>query len=177
MEIVRYIYNISLRLIVTCMIHKMLNTLRPRQNGCHFADDIFKRIFLNENILIPMKISLKFLPRDSINNIPALVQKMAWCLPGDKPLSEPMMVRLPTHICITRPQWVNSKKNIFAPYKQVYPSKMTFWNYFFVGKRFNFALNTFESCYQDINVCFRCVWPIFPVGISLTKIVIIAWLN
>ena len=33
---------------------------------------------------------------------------MAWCQPGDKPLSEPMMVRLPTHICITRPQWVNT---------------------------------------------------------------------
>ena len=26
--------------------------------------------------------------------------------PGDKPLSEPMMVRLPTHICVVRPQWV-----------------------------------------------------------------------
>ena len=32
---------------------------------------------------------------------------MAWRRPGDKPLSEPMMVRLPTHICVTRPQWVN----------------------------------------------------------------------
>ena len=32
---------------------------------------------------------------------------MAWCQPGDKPLSEPMMVRLPTHICVTRSQWVN----------------------------------------------------------------------
>ena len=31
---------------------------------------------------------------------------MAWRRPGDKPLSEPMMVRLPTHICVTRPQWV-----------------------------------------------------------------------
>ena len=31
---------------------------------------------------------------------------MAWRQPGDKPLSEPMMVRLPTHICVTRPQWV-----------------------------------------------------------------------
>ena len=49
------------------------NTLRPRQNGRHFADDIFKRIFLSENILIPIKISLKFVPRGSINNIPALV--------------------------------------------------------------------------------------------------------
>ena len=83
-----------------------LNTLRPRQNGCHFADDIFKRIFLNENIWIPIKISLKFVPNGSIKNIPALIQIMAWCRPCDKPLSEPMMVNLPTHICVTRPQWV-----------------------------------------------------------------------
>ena len=39
-------------------------------------------------------------------NIPALVQIMAWRRPGDKPLSEPMMVSLLTHICVTRPQWV-----------------------------------------------------------------------
>ena len=32
---------------------------------------------------------------------------MAWHRPGDRPLSEPMIVRLPTYICITRPQWVN----------------------------------------------------------------------
>ena len=82
------------------------NTLRPRQNGHHFADDIFKSIFLNENVLISIKISLKFIPKGPINNIPALVQIMAWRRPGDKPLSEPMMVRLLTHICVTRPQWV-----------------------------------------------------------------------
>ena len=85
-----------------------VNTLRPRQNGRHFADDIFKRIFLNENILIPIKISLKFVPKGLINNIPALVQIMAWRRPGDKPLSETMMVDSTTHICVTRPQWVNS---------------------------------------------------------------------
>ena len=48
------------------------------------------------------KISLKFIPKGLINNIPALVQIMAWCWPDDKPLSEPVVVRLPTHICITR---------------------------------------------------------------------------
>ena len=32
---------------------------------------------------------------------------MAWRWPGTKPLSEPIMVRLPMHICVTRPQWVN----------------------------------------------------------------------
>ena len=88
-----------------------LNTLRPRQNGCHFADDIFNCIFLNENVWIPIEISLKFVPKGPIKNIPALVQIMGWRRPGDKPLSEPMMVSLPTHICVTRPQWVNTNMN------------------------------------------------------------------
>ena len=86
---------------------RSVNTLRPRQNGRHFADDIFKCIFLNENVLIPIKISLKFVPKGPINNIPALVLIMAWRRPGHKPLSEPMMASLPTHICVTRRQWVN----------------------------------------------------------------------
>ena len=81
-----------------------LNTLRPRQNGRLFADDTFNRIFLNENVRISIKISLKFVPKGSINKIPALVQIMAWHRPGDKPLSEPMMVSLLTHICVTRLQ-------------------------------------------------------------------------
>ena len=51
-------------------------------------------------------ISLKFVPKVRINNTPALVQIMAWRLPGDKPLSEAMMVSLLTHICVMRPQWV-----------------------------------------------------------------------
>ena len=84
-----------------------VNTLRPRQNGRHFADDMFKCIFLNENVWIPIEISLKFVPKGSINNNPALFQIMAWRRPCDKPLSEPMMVSSLTHICVTRPQWVN----------------------------------------------------------------------
>ena len=85
-----------------------IDTLRLRQNGRHFAANIFKCIFLNEKVWIPIKISLKFVPKGPINNIPALVQIMAWCRPGDKPLSEPMMVSLTTHICVTQPQWVNN---------------------------------------------------------------------
>ena len=64
-----------------------VNTLRTGQHGSHFADDTFKRIFLNENVLISIKIPLKFVPQGPINNIPALVQIMAWRRPGDKPLS------------------------------------------------------------------------------------------
>ena len=91
----------------------VMNTLRPRQNGRHFADNIFKCIFLNENVSFSIKISPKFVPKGPIYNIPALVQIMAWRRPGDKPLSEPMMVNLPTHICVTEPQWVKSLKFIW----------------------------------------------------------------
>ena len=80
-----------------------LAVLRPRQNGCHFADNIFKCIFLDGNVWISIKISLTFVLKDPINNIPALVQIIAWRRPGDKPLSEPMMVILLTHICVIRP--------------------------------------------------------------------------
>ena len=94
-----------------CLSHYLpvmaiFNTLRPRQNGRHFPDDIFKCIFLNENGRISIKISLKFVPKVPITNIPALVPIMAWRRPGAKPLSEPMMVRWPTHICVIRPQWI-----------------------------------------------------------------------
>ena len=85
----------------------IVNTLRPRQNESHFADDIFKCIFFNENVWILIKVSLKFVPKGPINNIPSLVQIMAWRRTGDKPLSEPMVTRSATHICVTRTQWVN----------------------------------------------------------------------
>ena len=84
--------------------HGDINTLRPRQNGRHFPDNIFKRIFLNQNVRIPIDISLEFVPKGPINNILAVVQIMAWRRPGDKPLSETMLVSLLTHICVTRPQ-------------------------------------------------------------------------
>ena len=88
-----------------------VTTTRPRQNGRPFPDDIFKLIFLYENVRILIKISLKLVPNGVINNIPALVQIMASHRPGDKPISEPMMVNLLTHICITLPQRVNSQQH------------------------------------------------------------------
>ena len=53
---------------------------------------------------ILIKISLGFVPKGQINNIPALVQKMN----SAKPLSEPVLVSLLTYICVTRPQWVKA---------------------------------------------------------------------
>ena len=92
-----------------------VNTLRLRQNVRRFTDDTFKRIFLNENVWMSIEISLKFVPKVPINNIPALVQIMAWRRPGGKPLSDPILVSLPTHICVTRPQWVNAIHQPFQP--------------------------------------------------------------
>ena len=68
--------------------YQTVDTLRPRQNRRHFADDIFKCIFLNKNVWISINISLKFVPKCHIDHIPALVQIMAWRRSGDKPLSE-----------------------------------------------------------------------------------------
>ena len=65
-------YGISIG-VALCWI----NTLRPRQYGRYFPDDIFKRILLNENCCILVKKSSKFVPRGPINAIPALIQIMA----------------------------------------------------------------------------------------------------
>ena len=54
---------------------------------------------MNGNGWILLKFSLKFVPRIRINNVPALVQIMAWRRADDKPLSESMKVSLLTHIC------------------------------------------------------------------------------
>ena len=67
----------------SCNQRYYLTHLRPRQNGRHFADDTFKCIFLNENVEISIKNSLKLVPKGQINNIPALVQVMAWRRSGD----------------------------------------------------------------------------------------------
>ena len=93
--------------VTTAFASAIFNTLRPTPNEQHFADDIFKRISFNENVWISIKISVRFVSKGAINNIPALVQIMAWRRSGDKPLSEPTMVSLPTHTYVTRPRWVN----------------------------------------------------------------------
>ena len=46
----------------------LFDTLRPEQNSRHFPDDIFECIFLNRNVWISIKISLKFVPNGPINN-------------------------------------------------------------------------------------------------------------
>ena len=54
-----------------------------------------KVIFLNENLSISTKISIKLVPKGPLNNIPALVQLIDWYPTGNKPLSEAMMAYFP----------------------------------------------------------------------------------
>ena len=84
------------------------NTLKPRRNIRHFADDIFKYICINENVWILNTIWLKFVPKGSIDNNTELVQIMASRQSGDKLLFESMMAYVDDAICVPRPQWVNA---------------------------------------------------------------------
>ena len=79
-------------------------TSSSRQKVGHFAD-IFKCIFLNGSVWIPIKISPQFVAKHLINNIPPLVKIMAWRRPGDNPLYEPTVVSSPAPIWVTLPQW------------------------------------------------------------------------
>ena len=94
----------------TCTSHERYDVLTHwgRDKWTPFRRRQFQMHFLNENIWISITISMKFVPMGPINNIPTMVQIMAGRRPGDKPLSEPMVVSLPSHICVARPQWVKS---------------------------------------------------------------------
>ena len=82
-----------------------VNSSPPGQNGRHFADSIFRCIFMNEKFCTFIKISVKFVPKGAIDNNPVM---MAWRRIGDKPLSEPMLTLFTAymHICITMGRWV-----------------------------------------------------------------------
>ena len=75
----------------------IINTLKPGQNGRHFADDVFQCIFVNENIWISLMFQFPTSQRRS----------------GDKPSSEPMISILLTHICVTRHELSHWPQNPF----------------------------------------------------------------
>ena len=151
-------YQRCLRSMTGC-----INTLRPRRNG-HFADNISRHIFFDENVCILINISLKFVPKGPINNIPSLVKIMAWCHPGDKPLSEPMIITSPMYICIAQPQWVK-----------------TLWWYWIIVRLCHFiitmmrTLNTGKAC-SDIlsSLCLR--WSLFsPLYFKQYRLCVTDW--
>ena len=113
--------HVILALLITAKYKCFWNKSRPPTNQSpylpHWGRDkwptffrrLFKCIFLNENVWISPKILPKFVSKVPFSNIPALVEMFAWRRRGDKPLSEPMMVSLLTHICVTRPPFSGAR--------------------------------------------------------------------
>ena len=109
-----------------------LNTLRPRQNGRHFADDTFKRIFVNENVRISIKVSLKLFLRVQWTILQHCFR--LW-LGAAQLLSEPMLACSPSHICVSRPQWIN-----------LYPlDKMLFHKLYVIGQNQPIMIKDFKE--------------------------------
>ena len=157
------------------------STLRPWQNGCNFPYEIVRCIFLNENIWISLKISLNFVHKFKFNNIPALVQIMTWRQPGDKSLSEPMLVRLLTHIWVIRPQWVRGPAFIInhkwkfnqLPWK-IWPSfRIYFQMHFLEWNVLCFDSNFTEVCSRRSNL--QCDSLVFGNGLAPNRQQAINW--
>ena len=123
-----------------------IKTLRLGQNGCHFADDIFRCNFLNENACISIDISLNFVPGGQINNIPALVPIMAWRRPEDKPLSEPtrrVNGNADIGMLIKARQFLNKVGLMSLYYSFIYPYLFTCCNHIW-GATYKTRLNSWS---------------------------------
>ena len=125
-----------------------------------FPDDIIKCSFFNENVWISNRISLKFVSEVPINNVPALVQIMAWRRPGDKLLSEPMMVSLLRHICVTRPHWI--KWSSFYWHQSIH---IVWPMVCFSSKQKASTPRTVDTCEANPVVSLHTVWWCGPRGV------------
>ena len=65
-------------------------------------------LVMNEMFCNLIRISVDFDSEGLIENKSASVHVMAWHRTGGKPLSEPTIVSLLTHIYTTRPQWIDN---------------------------------------------------------------------
>ena len=80
----------------------------------------------------------------------------AWCQPGDISLSEPMILSLLTHICVTRPQWINCCQE-----QEIWTRS---WNCLFHSKREYFFswLNAWNMAGRNFSVTIILAWLHYP---------------
>ena len=105
-KIIDYTYRSTYR---SCKILE-INPLRTRQNECHFANDVSKWIFLNENYEFRLNFQWSlFLRAQSTILLHWFKCSLVWCRRDDKPLSGPLTIILVTHVCVTRSQWVEAR--------------------------------------------------------------------
>ena len=96
---------IIMAIVDSCIIWFQLDCIMQLMKSYYITTNVCSR-----KVLLLLVISLT--DKGPINNIPALVQIMAWRRSSEKPLSELMLGSLLTHICVTRPQWVNKTEPI-----------------------------------------------------------------
>ena len=77
--------------ILKSLSHWGISTLRSKQYGWLFVDDILECIVLTENMRVLIEIPLKFALKGAIDNKSALVQVWSWCRSGDMPLPGTML--------------------------------------------------------------------------------------
>ena len=124
-------------------------THRDRDKLAVFSRRHFQRHFLEWKWKIEFRLRFHWslIPVDPINTIPVLVQVMASRRPGDKPLFEPMMLSLQTHIYVARPQWVKLAVILLWWLKE------SLW----------YSITTYLHSYQTIlhqnGQCFPHCWP------------------
>ena len=97
---------------------------------------------------------------------------MAWGRPGDKPLSDPLMISVLTHICVTRPQWVKSlgQRDAYMHY-QPWPSLVQIMAFHMFGTKplsepmlyhcqFNHSEQTSVKMYLKLKHFHstKCIW-------------------
>ena len=101
-----------------------------------------------------------------IDNEPALVHVMDWCQPADRHLSEPMIVSLQTHICVTRPQWVNGRlsEGLIAPL-------------YIMGAVVTCLVLNHLHCRQGTLLTLLDIRYIIPSNINIFLFVLFSWLS
>ena len=80
---------------------KQVNSVSPGQFGGNMEDDIFECIFVNENVLIAIKISLKFVPKCPIYHKSALVHWQHICRRRGRRVNARVCDRLVTCIALS----------------------------------------------------------------------------
>ena len=104
----------------------VLDNASPRgQNGRHFADDVFRFIFVTETLCTWIKISLKFVLKRPDDIKPALVQIIAWRRIGDKPSNNGLAPNRRQAIIWTNADLIHWR--IYAALGDVWQTQSTGW--------------------------------------------------
>ena len=88
----------------------VINALRCEQNTRRYADDIFNSILLIEHVCILIEISLKFIPKSSVDNKAVWIQIRVLCPASSEPLPESAMAKFFGSTCRLRANAFNESK-------------------------------------------------------------------